>query len=71
MFENGDYITYSKLVDPNIGDHLTDISLWGGEPFLGIYRFIDHIEDFFKAFPHVEHIDVSTNLNLSDHPERI
>ena len=71
MFENGDYITYSKLVDPDIGDHLTDISLWGGEPFLGIYRFIDHIKDFFKAFPHVEHIDVSTNLNLSDHPERI
>lgn len=71
MFENNQFIKQILDVDPNIENTLESISLWGGEPFLGIYRFLDHIEEFFQIFKNLNFIDVSTNLCLPDHPQRI
>lgn len=70
-FQEGEQIKTTLEYDPTIRDSLTEISLWGGEPFLGIYRFIDHIDEFFDAFPNIWRIDVSTNLSLPDHFQRI
>ena len=70
-FRTNAYIKQVLDLDPACKDSITQISLWGGEPFLKIYRFIDHIPDFFNSFPNIDFFDVSTNLNLSDHPQRI
>ena len=71
MFKNGFHIKQILDVDPNIKYTLDQISLWGGEPFLGIYRFLDHIEEWFSTFENLYKIDASTNLNLPDHYERL
>ena len=70
-FDENFYIKQVLDIDPNCHNSIDTISLWGGEPFLGIYRFIDHIPDFFKNFPNITTIDFSTNMSLSDHPERL
>lgn len=71
MFDNGEYITQTLDLDPNCKNSINQISLWGGEPFLGIYRFIDHLDEFFTAFPNINCIDVSSNWALPDHVKRI
>ena len=71
MFDTGQHIKQVLDVDPNIKYSLDTISLWGGEPFLGVYRFIDHIEEWFSTFENLRNVDASTNLCLPDHFERI
>lgn len=70
-FETGEYIKSVLDLDPGCKDSINEISLWGGEPFLGIYRFIDHLNDFFRNFPNIRTIDVSSNFALPDHSKRI
>lgn len=50
--------------DPTIKDSLTEITLWGGEPFLHMERFLNKIEDYFQAFPHINMIGTSTNFTV-------
>lgn len=70
-FDKGLYIKQVLDLNPNHHDTIKEISLWGGEPFLKIYRFINHLPEFFTNFPNLHRIDVSTNMTLSDHFERI
>ncbi|WP_369297186.1 radical SAM protein [uncultured Neglectibacter sp.] len=45
-------------------DSIRNISLWGGEPLIGIRRFSGQFEEFYKLLPALERIDFSTNLTL-------
>lgn len=63
-FEEGNQIKNVLNFDPNIKDTLRSICLWGGEPFLHIERFLDHIEEYFEAFPNLDEIGTSTNLTI-------
>lgn len=71
MYETGEYIETVLDIDPEAKDYIKELSLWGGEPFLGIYRLIDHLDEFFINFPNINFIDTSTNLTLPDHYKRI
>ena len=57
--------------DKDIADNLTGITLWGGEPFLHIDRFIDNIEEYFRVFKNLNSIDTSTNFTLPNQVEKI
>lgn len=63
-FKNRNQIKQILDYDPNISESLTGLTLWGGEPFLKIERFVDTMEDYFKAFPNLSKIDTSTNFTI-------
>lgn len=65
-YEENKYIKQLLDYDPNLANTLNQITLWGGEPFLHMERFIDHIEDWFTAFPNIDKIDSSTNFTIKD-----
>ena len=48
-FENGSQIKQVYDVDPEADKHIKHITLWGGEPFLHIERFIDHFEEYVEV----------------------
>ena len=48
--------------DEDIKNTLTSITLWGGEPFLHMERFINNMDKYFKAFPNLNNINLSTNF---------
>lgn len=70
-FENNAYIKQVLNYDPNLSNTITGITLWGGEPFLHSERFVDHIEDYVKAFPKLNFISTSTNFSLPNQVEKI
>lgn len=63
-FKENNQIKAVYDVDPKADEHINHITLWGGEPFLHMERFIDHIDDYFKAFPKIDKIDMSTNFTI-------
>lgn len=62
--QDGSYIKQILNFGDNIENTLYSISLWGGEPFLHIDRFLDVIEDWFGAFPNLKNFDTSTNFTV-------
>lgn len=44
-------------------------TFWGQEPTLTLHLITEHLDDWFKFFPNIKHIDFSTNG--MDFPERI
>lgn len=70
-FENGSQIKQVYDVDPEADKHIKHITLWGGEPFLHIERFIDHFEEYVEAFPNFNELDTSTNFTLPNQVESL
>jgi sulfatase maturation enzyme AslB (radical SAM superfamily) len=62
--QDGSYIKQILDFGDNIENTLHSISLWGGEPFLHVDRFLDVIEDWFDAFPNLDNFDTSTNFTV-------
>ena len=70
-FKNGTQIKQILDYDENISQNLKGITLWGGEPFLHLERFVDNIDDYFKAFPNVKRLDTSTNFTIPNQAKMI
>lgn len=45
-------------------NNINHISLWGGEPLIGMDRFIPKVNEFKELLPNFNWIDFSTNLTL-------
>lgn len=63
-WESNAYIKQLLDLDENIKNQLTDIELWGGEPFLHMERFTDHFQEFVDTFPKFNTIRWSTNFTI-------
>lgn len=70
-FANNQYIKQILDFDPNIANTLESVTLWGGEPFLHVERFTDHLEEWFKAFHTFYKIDTSTNFIAPNEIEKL
>jgi MoaA/NifB/PqqE/SkfB family radical SAM enzyme len=63
-FANDQYIKQVLDYDPELRNTIDGITLWGGEPFLHMERFTDHIKAYFDAFPNFNKIMTSTNFTI-------
>ena len=70
-FKEKKYIKQLLDYDPNLSNTITGLTLWGGEPFLKIERFIDQMEDWFENFPYLEKIATSTNFTIPNQTQKI
>lgn len=44
--------------------NIRTLSLWGGEPLIGMRRFLPQFQEFYELFPSLNTVDFSTNLTL-------
>jgi len=65
------YINKVKSLNPNNKDTITSIELWGGEPLIGLDDFIFYLSDFYREFPNINTIQISTNFTLPNSAELI
>ena len=65
------YINKVKSLNPNNRDTITSIELWGGEPLIGLDDFIFYLSDFYREFPNINTIQISTNFTLPNSAELI
>lgn len=65
-FQENKYIKQLLDYDENLANTLQQITLWGGEPFLHMERFIEQIDNWFKTFPNLCKIDSSTNFTIKN-----
>lgn len=65
-FDNLSQIQQVLNYGNNIQNTLTDICIWGGEPFLHLDRFYNQIDKWFDTFPNITSFMTSTNFTLSN-----
>lgn len=70
-FNNGVQIKQILDYDAETKNSVEGLTLWGGEPFLHIDRFMDNIEDYFKTFQNLKLIDTSTNFTIPNQAKQI
>lgn len=70
-FIEGNQIKQTLEYDPNTVNTVTGVTLWGGEPFLHIDRFTDHIKEYFDTFKNFHLIDTSTNFTIPNQVQKI
>lgn len=63
-FKNRRQIKQILDYDDSIRETLTGVTLWGGEPFLHVERFVDDIDYWFETFPNIKSLDTSTNFTI-------
>ena len=63
-WEENKYLQAILEVDETTKESLDKITLWGGEPFIHMERFIKVIPEFLTTFKNVNTIDWSTNFTL-------
>jgi organic radical activating enzyme len=70
-FNNNEFINNIVNFDKDTKNTLEHVTLWGGEPFLGIDRFINQLPLWFNTFPKLEHFNTSTNFTIPNQVEKI
>lgn len=70
-FENNECIQSIINFDEETKNTLHSVCLWGGEPFLHMERFINHIRDWFNTFPNIDSFNTSTNFTIPNQIEKI
>ena len=70
-FKNHNQIKQILDYNSDLANTVEGITLWGGEPFLHIDRFLDNIEIYFQTFKNLNKIDTSTNFTLPNQVSKI
>lgn len=70
-FKENNQIKQVLEYDPEAVNTIRGVTLWGGEPFLFIDRFIDNIEAYFTTFKNFNFIDTSTNFTIPNQVDQI